>query len=166
MVRPNYNLIRFIRRNIRMLKKEYGSPITIYKLNETNTNVKTGVKTVDRDSIFIRRAVVLPNYLTREQIQSISLISANKKIVQGGTFDPGRRRFIIDRSDVPNWELAHDDWIVYDGKRFNIKIIDDFEQNTAWYITASEIAGVIPEQDRYGYPNHLIEFNQTVSAVI
>lgn len=166
MVRPNYNLIRFIRRNIRMLKKDYGSPITIYKLNDTTTNIKTGVKTVNRDSVFVRRAVVLPNRLTREQIQSISLISANKKVVQGGAFDPGRRRFIVDRSDVSNWELSQDDWIVYDDKRYDIKSIDDFEQNTAWYIVAKEIEGVTPEQDRFGYPNHYIEFDQTASYTV
>jgi hypothetical protein len=86
MVRPNYNLIRFIRRCINQMKREYGGPITVYKLNGTTTNLETGVKGVSRDSVYIRRAVVLPNRLTRDVVQSISTISANKKVVQGGFY--------------------------------------------------------------------------------
>ena len=87
MTKPNYNLIRFIRRCIYQMKREYGGPITVYRLINTGTDLQTGVKTVNRDSIDVVRAVVLPNRLTREAIQSISVISADKKIVQGGTYD-------------------------------------------------------------------------------
>lgn len=147
MVRPNYNLIRLIRRNIRQMKKEYGSPITVYRLNSTSTNMKTGTKTVSRDSVYVPRAVVLPNSLTRAQAQSISVISANKQVVQGGTYDPGQRRFIIDRLDVPEWSIDQDDWIVYSGKRYDIKSIEEFEQDTAWLIVAREIKGASVHQD-------------------
>lgn len=167
MVRPNYNLIRFIRRNIRMMKKEYGGPITIYRLNTTTTNLQTGTKTADRDSVYVRRAVVLPNRLSRDAIQSISLLASYNKIAQGGTYDPGQRRFIIDRSDVSSsWELSQDDWIVYNNKRYDIKTIDDFEQNTAWLVVAREIESVTPEQDKYGYPDNYIEFSDSVSYTV
>jgi hypothetical protein len=164
MVRPNYNLIRFIRRNIRMLKKEYGGPITVYRLLDTTTNMQTGVKTVSRSSTYIRRAVVMPNRLTRDQVQSISLISANKKVVQGGEYDPGQRTFIIDRTDVPStWTIRQDDWVVYENKRYDIKHIDEFEQKTAWLIVAREIEGVSPEEDQYGYPNDRMDLEDAAS---
>lgn len=162
MVRPNYNLIRLVRRCIGQLKKEYGSPITLYSLDSATTDLKTGEKTASKDSIFIRRAVVLPNALTREQIQSISLISANKKVVQGGTFDPGLRRFIIDRRDAPGWELKQDDWIVYDDKRYDVKKIEEYEQKTAWLVVGKEVERMVPEEDRYGYPDNYINFTSEV----
>jgi hypothetical protein len=131
------------------MKSEYGGPITVYKLNSTNTDPKTGVKTHSRSSVFVRRAVVLPNDITRTRVQSISLVSANKQIVQGGTYDAGQRTFIIDRRDVPTWEIDQDDWIVYEGKRFDIKKVEEFEQQTAWLIVAREVKGATVHQDHH-----------------
>jgi hypothetical protein len=131
------------------MKKEYGSPITVYKLGSATTDLKTGVKTLSKDSIYIPRAVVLPNSITRAQLQSISLISANKQFVQGGTHDPGMRKFIIDRTNIPSWDLGQDDWIVYDGRRFDMKIIEEFEQQTAWLIMAREVKGAPVHQDHH-----------------
>lgn len=164
MVRPNYNLIRFIRRCIRQMKAEYGGQITIYKLSSVSTNRKTGVKTVNRSSVVVDRAVVLPDMLTRAHQQSISLISANKQVVQGGTYDPGTRRFIIDRSDVSNWELDQDDWIVYDGSRYDIKTIEDFEQNTAWLVTAKQVRGAPVHEDIYQTVSHLVTLSDSASG--
>ena len=157
MVRPNYNLIRFIRRCIRQMKKEYGSAITVYHITDTSTNLTTGVRETTKDSVYIRRAVVLPNVLTRDSVQSISLISANKQVVQGGTYDPGTRRFIIDRTDAPAWCLRQDDWIVYDSKKYEIKTIEEFEQATAWLIVAREVKSHVPEQDLRRNPYNYIK---------
>lgn len=165
MTKPNYNLIRFIRRCIYQMKREYGGPITVYRLINTDTDLQTGVKTVNRDSIDVVRAVVLPNRLTREAIQSISVISADKKIVQGGTYDPGKRVFIIDRADVPDWDLEQDDWIVYENKRYDIKAIDEFEQKTAWLVIAKEVEGVTPEQDHRETTESLMTLEDSASCI-
>ena len=95
MARPNYNLIKFIQRNLYQLKREYGGSITVYVLGGVDTDLKTGVKTAAHTSYPISRAIVLPVRIKREVIQTISMISANKKFVQGGTFDTGTRTFII-----------------------------------------------------------------------
>lgn len=166
MVRPNYNLIRFIRRCINMMKKEYGSPITVYKLGTATTDLETGVKTATRSSVYVSRAVVLPNRLTRDVIQSIALISANKKMVEGGTYDVGTRQFIIDRRDVPGWELVQDDWIVYNNKRYDIKKIEEFEQDTAWLVVAREIESTAPEQDLPGETYNLLGFSHAAEGNI
>jgi hypothetical protein len=147
MARPNYNLIRFIRRCIRQMKKEYGGPVTLYKLNSATTDRATGAKTVNRDSLYIARAVVLPDKLTREKVQTISIISANKQVVQGGTYDPGTRRFIIDRTDAPGWDLQQDDWLVYNSHRYDIKYIEEFEQRTAWLVAARKVDGSKVNED-------------------
>lgn len=168
MVRPNYNLIKFIRRCIRQMKKEYGGPITIYRLDSATTNYDTGVKTTTHTSVFIRRAVVLPATLTRDVIQSISLISANKKVVQGGSFEPADRHIIIDRSDVDSdFIIENDDWIVYEGKRYDIISIDEYEYKTAWLVKVKRIEGAPAYEDHHAKANgYLLSMTQTATAVI
>ena len=168
MARPNYNLIRFIRRCIRMMKKEYGNPITVYQLATATTNYDTGVKAATHTSTYVDRAVVLPVRLSRDAIQTISLISANKQIVQGGTNDPGLRQFIIDRTDVPTtYTIDQDDWLVYDGKRYDIKTVDEYEYKTAWLLTAKLIQGAPAYEDLHAKANsYLLDLTQTATAVI
>lgn len=168
MVRPNYNLIRFIRRCIKQMKKEYGNPITIYRLDSVTTNYDTGVKTHARTSVSIKRAVVLPATLTREVIQTISIISANKQLVQGGLFYPGVRRFIIDRSDVSSsYSIEPDDWIVYNGARYDIQSVEEFEYKTAWLVIAKRIEGAPVYEDHHVKANgYLLDMTQTATAVI
>jgi hypothetical protein len=147
------------------MKAGYGGPITLYKLISVSTDRATGTKTAGHLSLPIDRAVVLPDMLSRNHVQTISIISANKQVVQGGTYDPGIRRFIIDRSDAPAWELDQDDWLVYDGARFDIKTIEDFEQNTAWLVTAKHVRGAIVHEDIYQTVSHNIPLAGTVAEV-
>jgi hypothetical protein len=150
-----------------MLKREYGHDITLYKLSSATTNLDSGVKSASHTSVYIRRAVVLPTTVTRSVIQTISIISANKQILQGGTFDAGVRTFIIDRKDAPAiTSLGQDDWLIFDGKRYDIKKVDEYEYNTAWLISAKEIKGVDPEEDFYSPASSFIEFTQTATAVV
>lgn len=168
MTRPNYNLIRFIRRTIRALKKQYGNPITVYQQGKVDTDYDTGVKTETHDSHYISRAVVLPVSLTRDVIQSISVISANKKIVQGGTFDAGLRNFILDRTDLPSdWKVEKDDWITYDGQRYDVKKVMAFEYKTGYIIQAKLIEGAPTYEDIHAKTNdYLLSLAQTATAVI
>lgn len=168
MTRPNYRLIQFIRRNIRKLKAEYGNPITVYKMGDATTNHTTGVKSVTRESTYIKRAIVLPSRIRPEVIQSISLISSNKKVVQGGAFEAGKRTIIIDRTDVDaDWIVTAQDWIVYDGKRFDITQVDEYEYKTAWLIQAKVVEGATVNEDHYAKGNaYLLSLTQSASATI
>ena len=151
------------------MKKEYGGEITVYQLGTTTTNYDTGIKSHNHTSTYIRRAVVLPSKMMREVTQTISLISSNKKIVQGGSYDVGTRWFIIDRKDVPVTFLPdEDDWIVYDGARYSLIEIDEFEYHTAWMIKAKRIDGEAPvRQDHYVKANgYLLDLTQTVSVAV
>jgi hypothetical protein len=117
--------------------------------------------------VYINRAVVLPVSLSRDITQTISMISANKQLLQGGTFDPGLRRFIVDRNDVPtSFTLKKDDWLVYDGRRYDIKTVEEFEYKTGWLIAAKQIQGAAVNQDILVHPTRLLTLNQTVIAVI
>jgi hypothetical protein len=151
-----------------MMKKDYGNPITVYALGVATTNHTTGVKSVTKSSVFIKRAVVLPSRIRPEVIQSISLISSNKQLVQGGAVEAGKRTFIIDRTDVDSdWVVTTQDWIVYDGKRFDITQVDEFEYKTAWLIQAKVVEGAEVQEDHYAYGNgYLLSLTQSASATI
>jgi hypothetical protein len=150
------------------LKREYGNPVTVYQLLTVDTDYDSGAKTETHNSVYVRRAIVLPVTLTRAVIQSISMISANKQVVQGGTFDPGLRTFIIDRSDVPSdFDLHQDDWLTYDGERYDIKKVDAYEYKTAWLVQAKLIEGAPAYEDLHEKTNsYLLDLTQTVTAVI
>ena len=147
MTVQSYQINRFIRKTLYSLKRRYGSTVSIYKLVDASTDLRTGVKSITKSMITVLRAVVLPVKVQREVIQSISQVSANKEFVVGGSFDSGSRIFVIDARDLPaDYEFHLDDWLVYDDRRYNIKNISDFEQHAAYIITGKEVIGVIPEQ--------------------
>jgi hypothetical protein len=140
-------LNRMIRQTLYSLKRQYGGTVNVYRLNDAQTDVRTGRKTIDKDVFVVRRAVVLPVRVSREVIQTISQISANKAFVYGGSFDSGLRKFIIDARDLPEgFAFTSDDWLVYNGRRYEIKAIWEFEFGAAWIVVGKELMGRAPEQ--------------------
>jgi hypothetical protein len=165
--RPNYNLKRFQERNIATLKKEYGANIVVYGLvaGTATTNRDSGIKAATYTSYPVLRAVVMPMHAVRHVIQTISIISANKKVLQGGTVDVGDRVFIIQRSDISDYEITNNDWIDYDGERYDIKYADEYEPLTSWFVLAKRIKGVTPEFHLRETVNHELVLEQTVGVV-
>jgi hypothetical protein len=167
MADENRSLNRFIRRTLYSLKRQYGSRVDVYQLNDTATNYQTGVKTVDKTVNIVRKCVVLPVKVAREVVQSISQISANKMFIMGGTYDAGTRLFIIDTRDMPDdYEFTNDDWIVYNGRRYDIKSFEEFEQHTAWSVMGKEVKGVRPEQVFFAHITERLEFQQDAGGTI
>ena len=157
--------IRLIRQSLYALKRQYGGAIEVYRLEDAETDLRTGKKTVCKSVFPIRRAVILPAQLQREVIQSISQISANKKFVQGGTFDRGHRNFIVDARDLPcGFEFTGDDWIVFRSRRYEIKQVFEFEFQAGWVVTGREILGRIPEQIFPVKADDLLTFSDEGSA--
>ena len=140
-------LNRMIQQTLYSLKRQYGGTVSVYRLNDAETDVRTGRKAIDKDVFVVRRAVVLPVKVSREVIQTISQISANKAFVYGGSFVSGLRKFIIDARDLPQgFEFTDDDWLVYNHRRYEIKAIWEFEFGAAWIVVAKELMGRIAEQ--------------------
>ncbi|REJ65634.1 MAG: hypothetical protein DWQ31_16980 [Planctomycetota bacterium] len=143
----NRSLTRRIQHNLYMLKRQYGGTVSVYRLNDSRTDVRTGDKTIDKNVFVVDRAIILPVKISREVIQSISQISANKAFVYGGSFDAGVRQFIIDTRDLPaGFLFTNDDWLVYNHRRYEIKAINEFEFAAAWVLIGKEIMGRVPEQ--------------------
>lgn len=163
----NRSLTMQIRRALYSLKRDYGARIDIYKLGTSSTDVRTGIKTINKTVFHIRRAVVLPVKVDRSVQQSISLISSNKNFVSGGTYDVGTRDFIIDRRDCPTLpELTADDWVVYNRRKYQIKSVQSFEVDAGWLVTAKELVGEVPEQIHTAKAHQFLSLDQTATAVV
>lgn len=139
-------LKRMIQRTLYSLKRLYGGTIDIYTLDSASTNPKTGVVTSVRDVVHVNRAIVLPARLTKEVRRSISQISANKMFVVGGTYDAGRRIFVVDRDDAPVLQMTNNSYIVYRSRKYEIEAIEEFEFEAGWTIIGRELIGEVPEQ--------------------
>lgn len=160
----NRALNRFIRRTLYSLKRQYGNRADVYQLVDANTNYQSGVKTVDKTVYVVRKCIVLPVKIAREVVQSISQISANKMFIMGGSYDVGTRMFIIDARDLPNrYQFTNDDWIVYNGRRYDIKSYEEFEYHTAWSIVGREVKGVRPERVFFEHVTEQLTLEQTIS---
>lgn len=136
-------LNRLIRQTIYDLKHRFGGAITVYKVVDSTTDYKTGVKSIDTTSWAVRKAIILPNQLTREIFQGISYLSASKAFASlgGQGWDEATRSFIVDGKDLPGHQWDIEDWIVYRGKRYDIETIEVLEWDTGWLIVGKEIKG-------------------------
>lgn len=138
----NSNLTQRIRQALYSLKRQYGAQIDIFKHAGTTTDVRTGVKTISKSRVRVPRGIVMPVKRDRAVMQGISAISANKEFVMGGTFDVGVRTFILDRRDCPAiTSLTADDWLVYRGKKYQIKDVETDEVEASWIINARVLEG-------------------------
>ena len=157
----NRNLNRRVRQALYALKRMFGGTVYILKKTNVETDYETGIKTEKEYVWKIDRCIVLPVSITREATQSISVISANKNFVYGGTYDIGTRVFILDAYDLPrDFTIESDDWLVYDDKRYQIKTHDELEQHAGWVITTREVEGV---KTPVCFVNEMLDFTDTNS---
>lgn len=163
----NRNLVQRMRQALYILKRQYGARIDIYSLLDSDTDVRTGEKTISKTMFPVERAIVLPVTIDRSVQQGISAISANKEFVMGGSYDVGTRKVIIDRRDCPTLSaLTADDWIVYDGDKYQIKSVEEFEIDCGWILTVRKLLGEVPEQIILVQADHLLDIESTASAVV
>ncbi len=135
----NYGLNQQIRRALYALKRQYGGTVVVYQNGTVTTDTRTGESTRTKTATRLHRAVVLPETVSREVKQSISLISANKQMVTGGGFEAGKRLFIIERRDCPNLVLKQSDWLVYHGRKYAIENFEEYEFDAAYVIHGKEL---------------------------
>lgn len=141
----NRNLTQRLRQLLYSLKMEYGTAIVIYKLVSSSTDERTGLKSTVITPYKVRRAIVLPNTITRIDIKSSALVASNREFSQGGLVDSGKRPFIIDRRDLPHLPtLSADDWIVYDNRKFQVSDVEQLAE-AGWQIFGKELVGEVPE---------------------
>jgi hypothetical protein len=136
-----YFLNRQMQITLYALKRQFGGPIVIYRLLTSVVDPKTGEALVNTLAIRIKRAIILPVTMTREVVRNISLISADKQMVQGGGYETGKRVFIIDKRDARTLVLSQDDWIVWNGRKYQFEKIEEMEFDSGWIITGKVLLG-------------------------
>ncbi len=145
------NLNRRIRQLLYSLKRQYGGPVTVYKLEDSTTDYQSGVKRQLVTFTNIARAIILPVKVVREIATSITIVAANKMMVYGGSYDAGTRQFILDAQDLPrDFQLAKDDFIMYNDRRYEVKSYEEFEFHTAWSVIGKETFAE-PQLPSYNY---------------
>ena len=138
-------LNRMIRQTIYDLKHRFGGEVTVYKVQDSTTDYKTGSKSIATTSRLVRKAIILPNQLTRELFQGVSYLSASKSFASlgGQGWDEGQRGFIFDGHDLIGHTFEIEDWIVYRGVRYDIASIEVLEWNSGWLVIAKEVKGQV-----------------------
>ncbi len=157
-------LKRTIQRTLYMLKRQYGGTIDIYTLVSSGTDQETGVVSLVKSVVHVDRAVVLPARIQKEVRRSISAISANKSFVVGGTYDAGRRVFIIDRDDAPTLDLTTNTYIVYRNRKYEIESFQEYEFDAGWIVVGRELVGEVPEQIHLLKADNLLDLQGATNA--
>lgn len=130
--------LRFINRVLYRLQHSYGIPVTLYK-SVNQTNIDTGEITETFTINKIRRAVVEPTKEIR------SFVASGMDFVTGGFFDPADRFVIVDRKrDIPkDWgDINLNQFFMINNRRFNIKMIQEYENNSAIVFLCRETQGM------------------------
>jgi hypothetical protein len=136
--------LKFINRTLYRLQRSYGVPVTLYKFI-SESNLDTGVITETYTVKEIRRALVEPTREVRSFVYDLAYISANKDFTSGGFFDPADRLVVIDRKkDLRNWgKIDLEQFFMIDNRRFDIKSIQEYENNSAVVCMCRETQGQV-----------------------
>lgn len=130
------NRLRFISQVLYRLKRRYGEPCTICQRTSSTTDLETGVKTVHKTTRLVNRVIVLPSLIHREFQYDLTFIATNKNFTYGGLYDTTERRLIFDRKDLGDFEITRDMYLLFAGRRYEIKQIEEFEERTAYFVVA------------------------------
>jgi hypothetical protein len=123
------------------LKRDFGAPVDIYHVASSDVDLTTGKKTVAAVSYHVTRAVVMPAKMTRSKI---IMRTANHEFLDLADF--GTREFIVDRKDARGLVPTVDDWLVYDGHKYQFADIEEFECGGGWIFHGKEMSGEVPCQ--------------------
>lgn len=116
--------------------------MSIYHVVSSTTNRITGKKVVNKTVIDIPRVIVLPTTLQRKALYDLAYLSSNKSFSYGAYFDATERTFIVDNRDLPNdYVITENDFCIYDGLRYQFKVVQEFEHKQATLITGKAVTG-------------------------
>ena len=160
---------RFIRTQvIYPLKRRYGIPATLFRLDSTINDITTGKQKKFYTRVRLTRVAPLPQNTLRKFIYDLSFIAANKNFTYGGFFDYTQKVLLIDGKDLPaNFEIDSNDHFELEGVRYSIKKLELFEHdNKAWIVGLSRVKGELPTIIVRATVEHTLEFTQDPSVVV
>lgn len=139
----------FIRRVLYKLKKNYGFPISLYKILESQNDPQTGRKDRKRAVYDIRKAVILtPSDLKRTFNHDRAFAAAvTSRFSYGGFYDIEALYIMIDCRDLPrDFLIELQDFFIYNHKRYNIDDCQKIEPGLAYIIKSRELRGSEPTE--------------------
>lgn len=141
----NPGLQRAIRDALYRLKLDYGVLVDVYKLNSSETDYDTGLKTEDITKTRVRRAVKMPAATLRSKYVSPYFTQTNKPfITKGDGWDEVTDLFIFDGQDLRNYDFALQDWIIHDSVRYEVKEIEELGNKAGWAVLTTLAKGSPP----------------------
>jgi hypothetical protein len=133
---------QFMKRTLYALKRQYGAAVCVYKLRDADTDYRTGQKSIHRDIHKVRRAIMLPEEVSRQVEQGLAHLSTNKMFVSQAGFDLGKTTFIFDASDLPSgFTFELDDHILVEDEYHKVVEIDEFEYDSGWLVKTHRVEG-------------------------
>lgn len=139
----NPNLTRMIQQTIYDLKMKFGEPVSVYRVVDSETDYKTGDKSIETIATQIRNAIVLPEDEGRHILQAVNYISASKAFTSlgGGQWVEGQRGFIFDAADLRDYQPSLTDWILFEEQRYDVQSIEKLATNAGWLVIAKHVKG-------------------------
>lgn len=135
------NNLREIRIILYRLKRSYGLPAIIKRVDASHQDIKTGAIIKTYLEFPIKRVIILPTKELRNFLYDLTYIAANKNFTYGAMFDQRSRAMIIDIKDAPQgFVLTTNDHICFEDRRYEIKEFALAEHNQGWLLNTIELS--------------------------
>ena len=128
--------LRFIRQNLRRLRRRYGLPLSVCNTTTSTVNRDTGARTRVYESVDIQRALVLVGMGKTETKYDVGYL-----LKQGGEYDIVDRTFILNPTDLGDFIITTDSYIVYDNEKYQVIDVSKYEQNMAIIVPCRRTIG-------------------------
>ncbi len=129
----------FIRKLLYTLKRGYGFPITLHKIESETHDYETGEREPTIITQKINRAIMLPGHMQRK-FESDSLPTGFR---YGAFFDTSTKKIIIDAADLGTFNIEISDYIIWNAKRWEVAQFQELEYQTAYVIFVRMVEGTI-----------------------
>lgn len=133
--------LRFIRQTLYSLTRNYGAPADIYRNTSAAVDNSTGVTIVQRSVVRCRRVIRLPDNRSRQFAYDIAFLAANKNFTYGGTWDTGKRSFVVLASELVGFVPTIGDWVVHDSKRWDVKKVEELDYKQGYLLETAQVDG-------------------------
>lgn len=83
----------------------------------------------------------LPDNRSRQFAYDIAFLAANKNFTYGGTWDTGKRSFVVLASDLDGFIPVIGDWIIHDSKRWDVKKVEELDYHQGYLMETAQVDG-------------------------
>jgi hypothetical protein len=130
-------MVSWISKTVYALQRQYGVPISIYQNSIQQTDILSGVATLEKTKYQVKKAVKLPKSHVRQILDETFLEHRNFKF---GAYKLAEDQVFLLRDKDINFPLTLNDYIFCEGRRYNIKDIAKYDGG--FIVTTKEIDDV------------------------